>query len=132
MVGVPLVVTGAVARRPIVLVVGEILLLALVDEMLGRLGYDARLSATATDAVIFAEAERPDVILLDIVLPDADGSSTLDRLLTLRPDVPVVMVTENSNEDLARATLKHGAFDYIVKPFGIHRLAAVLETAIPG
>jgi two-component system nitrogen regulation response regulator NtrX len=122
--------------RPVVLVVDdEVPLLTLVDGMLGRLGYDARLGATATDAVIFAEAERPDVILLDVVLldvvlPGADGTSTLDRLRALHPDVPIVMVTGNSDENLARETLRHGAFDYIVKPFGIQRLAAVLETAL--
>ena len=98
--------------------------------MLGRLGYDARLAGTATDAYASAQAERPSAILLDINLPDASGTQTLDRLRLLCPDVPVIMVTANADESLARETLTRGAFDYVMKPFDMERLGQVLEAAV--
>jgi two-component system, NtrC family, response regulator AtoC len=74
--------------------------------------------------------DRPDVILLDINLPDASGTSTLDRLRQVRPNVPIVMLTANADEQLARETLKHGAFDYVMKPFNLDHLTRVLEAAL--
>ena len=50
-------------------------------------------------------------IPLDIALPDSGGTATLDRLRTLRPDVPIIMVTANADEALACETRTRGAFD---------------------
>jgi DNA-binding response OmpR family regulator len=58
-------------------------------------------------------------ILLDIALPDSGGTATLERLRTLRPDVPIIMVTANADEARACETLTRGAFDYIMKPFDL-------------
>ena len=117
--------------RPVILVVeDEAELLDLIAEMLERLGYDARLAGTAADAYAFATTERPNAILLDINLPDAGGTQTLDQLRLLRPDVPIIMVTANADESLARETLTRGAFDYVMKPFDMERLTQVLEAAI--
>ena len=100
--------------RPVVLVVeDEPALLDVLAEILGRLGYDARLAGTATDAYASAQAERPSAIVLDMNLPAASGTQMLDQLRLLRPDVPVIMVTANADEGLARETLVRGAFDYI-------------------
>jgi DNA-binding NtrC family response regulator len=73
---------------------------------------------------------QPDAILPDIVLPDAQGTAGLERLKRLRPDVPIIMVTANSDDDLARETLKRGAFDYVMKPFDRGQLARALEAAV--
>jgi DNA-binding NtrC family response regulator len=101
-----------------------------IAEMVEQFNHQARLAATAADAVEMIKEERPAAILLDIVLPDATGTVLLDRLRKLLPDVPIIMVTANANEDLARETLKRGAFDYIIKPFTIERLRTVLEAAL--
>jgi len=117
--------------RPVVLVVeDEPALLDVLAEILGRLGYDARLAGTATDAYASAQAERPSAILLDMNLPDASGTQMLDQLRLLRPDVPVIMVTANADETLARETLTRGAFDYIMKPLDMERLGQVLQAAV--
>lgn len=63
-------------------------------------------------------------------LPDASGTETLDQLRLLRPDIPIIMVTANADERLARETLTRGAFDYVMKPFDMERLGQVLEVAI--
>ena len=107
-------------------------LLHVIAEMVDRFGYDARLAETAAEAYAVAAAERPDAILLDINLPDAAGTQTLDQLRLLRPDVPVIMITANADVVLARETLARGAFDYVMKPFDMKHLGQVLETALGG
>jgi DNA-binding NtrC family response regulator len=117
--------------RPVILVVeDEASIREVIAEMLALKGYTVRLAASAADAYTFVEVERPDAILLDIVLPDAAGTVALDRLRTLGPGVPIIMVTANADEALARETLKRGAFDYVMKPFNVEQLAGVLEAAI--
>jgi DNA-binding response OmpR family regulator len=101
-----------------------------IVDILHHLNHDVRIAATASGAVEMARDERPDVVLLDILLPDARGTVVLDWLRTVRPDVPVVMVSANDNEALARQTLQRGAFDYITKPFDMDRLIAVVEAAL--
>lgn len=117
--------------RPVILVVeDEPALLEILSDMLERFDYDARLAGTAADAYAFAATERPNAILLDINLPDATGTQTLDQLRLLRPDVPIIMVTANADEGLARETLTRGAFDYVMKPFDMDRIGQVLEAAL--
>jgi len=103
---------------------------ALLADALTALRYDVRVAHTAGDALMMAEMERPDAILLDINLPDSSGTSTLDRLRAMRPDVPIIMVTGNGDVELARDTLKRGAFDYVMKPFNIDRLTQAVEAAL--
>ena len=117
--------------RPVILIVeDEPALLEILSDMLERFDYDARLAGTAADAYAFAAAERPNAILLDINLPDATGTQMLDELRILRPDVPIIMVTANADEGLARETLTRGAFDYVLKPFDMDRIGQVLEAAL--
>jgi two-component system, NtrC family, nitrogen regulation response regulator GlnG len=67
---------------------------------------------------------------LDINLPDASGTSTLDRPRQVRANVPIIKLTANADEGLARETLKRGAFDYITKPFNLDHLVRVVEFAL--
>ncbi len=99
-------------------------------EIIQELGYDGAGAATEAEAVTMAQAERPDVMLLDMVLPDASGTKALEHLRHARPDVPIIMVTANADEEVARETLKRGAFDYVMKSVNIPQLARVLEAAL--
>jgi DNA-binding response OmpR family regulator len=103
-----------------------------IVDMLHHFGHDVRIAATASGAVEMARDERPDLVLLDILLPDGLGTVVLDWLRTVRPDVPMVMVSANDNEALARQSLHRGAFDYITKPFDMDRLIAVVDAALAG
>jgi DNA-binding NtrC family response regulator len=104
--------------------------LDLISEILRRLDYEVRTAVTAAEALDSVRANRPDAILLDIKLPDASGTVALDELRKARPTVPIIMLTANTDAVLARHTLKHGAFDYIMKPFDADRLKIVLEAAL--
>ena len=104
--------------------------LELLGESIIPLGHTPWVATTIAEATRAALAQRPDAILLDISLPDASGTAGIDQLRTLRPDVPIIMLTANIDEALARETLKRGAFDYITKPFDVKRLRSVLEVAL--
>ena len=117
-------------RSVILVVEDEPALREILSDMLERFDYDARLAGTAADAYALAATERPNAILLDINLPDATGTQTLDELRVLRPDVPIIIVTANADEGLARETLTRGAFDYVFKPFDMDRIGQVLEAAL--
>src|SRR6059036_779516 len=96
----------------------------------GRFISRRMVSGRSAFAYTFAKAERPDTILLDMNLPDANGTQTLDELRLLRPDVPIIMVTANADVRLARETLTRGAFDYVMKPFDMNHLGQVLDAAL--
>jgi DNA-binding response OmpR family regulator len=99
-------------------------------DTVATLGYDATLATSAGDAVTLAELARPDAILLDVAVPGLEGDSTLDRLRLTRPDVPIIMIAADAAEPSARASLKHGAFDYVIRPFNVAHLTEVLKAAI--
>jgi DNA-binding NtrC family response regulator len=101
-----------------------------IADVLRQFNHEPRMAESAGGALMMAELERPDAILLDIRLPDSSGISTLEVLRQVRPDVPIIMVTGNTDAELARDTLKCGAFDYIMKPFDLSRLARVVEIAL--
>src|SRR5262252_3403409 len=116
-------------RRKRVLVVDdergvrESLRLTLCDD------YDLLLAASGGEALRIAQAERPDVVLLDIVMPGMDGLAALERLKAIDPCLPVVMVTATKTLKTAVTAIKLGAYDYIVKPFELEDLRIRLNNA---
>jgi DNA-binding NtrC family response regulator len=104
--------------------------LQLISEILANLGHEVRLARTGAGGLAAVTQQRPDAILLDIKLPDAAGTDLLVRLRAMRPDVPIVMVTANADIGVARATLGHGAFDYVMKPFDLKHLERVVAAAL--
>ncbi|WP_433218017.1 response regulator transcription factor [Dactylosporangium sp. CS-047395] len=92
-------------------------------------------AATALDGLRLAVAEAPDVVLLDLGLPDLDGREAL-RMLRAVSQVPVIVVTARRTEGEMVRALDAGADDYVVKPYGAEqidaRIRAVLRrTAVP-
>jgi DNA-binding response OmpR family regulator len=114
----------------ILVVEDERLIRDIIVEALGALGHEVRAAGTAEAAVAMVQRDRPDAILLDMALPDAAGTETLERLRNERPDVPIIMLTGNADEALAKEALKRGAFDYMTKPFSVLHLERVLEAAL--
>jgi DNA-binding response OmpR family regulator len=103
----------------------------IIAEALAQSNYDVRVAPTARDAGEIAAMDRPDGVILDINLPDSSGMSTLDRLRQIRPDVPIIMLTANADEHVARETLRRGAFDYVTKPVNLDHLIRMVEFALP-
>ena len=95
-------------------------------------GYVVSAAATAADALRLALASRPDLVLLDLMLPDRPGAEVCQTLRanpTTRA-VPVIMVTARSSEDDRIAGFEHGAVDYIGKPFSMRELILRIEAVL--
>jgi DNA-binding response OmpR family regulator len=99
-------------------------------EALRRAGFEALVTATAAGALELAASEDPDLVMLDLALPDGDGRDVC-RELRRRSDVPIMMLTARGTEMDKIVGLELGADDYVVKPFSaaevISRIRAVLR-----
>lgn len=93
----------------------------LQEFLVGR-GYDVVQAANGTDALAILQAEKLDLVLLDLAMPGMDGMETLKRITALGAPVPVIMVTANADIGLTSKLLALGAADYIPKPFDLDYL----------
>jgi DNA-binding NtrC family response regulator len=101
-----------------------------VGERLQRDGYEVLSAESGEEALQLVAANAPDLMLLDVRLPGIDGLATLQRALALHPDVSVLMMSAHSTVDIAVEAMKHGAVDFLVKPFPFQSLDAAVERAL--
>jgi two-component system KDP operon response regulator KdpE len=101
----------------------------LLRTSLGAQGYRTLEAATAADALARIAADRPDVVILDLGLPDRDGLDVI-RAVRAGNTVPIVVLTSREAEQAKVAALDLGADDYVTKPFGMDELMARLRTAL--
>lgn len=91
---------------------------------LGAVGYHVRAVGTAGSATEAAGQLAPDLVLLDLGLPDADGFTTCRALRSLSPDAVIIVLTARRDEMDVVAGLESGADDYLLKPFKVLELLA--------
>ncbi len=105
-----------------------------LDAYLRRDGFDTEIAATGTRALSLFRAAQPDLVLLDVMLPELDGFEVL-KAIRRESDVPVIMLTARSEEVDRLVGLGLGADDYVVKPFSFRevmaRVKAVLRRSHP-
>jgi len=85
---------------------------------------------SADDAIQKVTDERPDVVLLDIVMPGTDGLDVLKQMKSIHPDCQVIMLTALNTARIAFAAKGTGAFDYVTKPFDVEELRLRVEHAL--
>jgi two-component system, OmpR family, response regulator RegX3 len=127
--------TQSTAGRRILVVEDEESISAPFAEALRRAGFEPIVTRTAAGALELAEEAEPDLVMLDLALPDGDGRDVC-RELRRRSDVPIVMLTARGTEMDRVVGLELGADDYVVKPFSsrevISRIRAVLRRSAGG
>ena len=96
---------------------------------LGKQGYGVLSAATGAEALELARGHNPDLVLLDLGLPDMDGLEVL-RALRAWTQAPVVILSARSQERQKAEALDAGADDYLTKPFGVVELTARLRVAV--
>jgi two-component system, OmpR family, response regulator RegX3 len=101
----------------------------LVGSYLERQGYAVTFAATGRAALDAAVREHPDLIVLDLRLPDIQGEEVARSVREVSP-VPIIMLTAKSAEDDRVTGLRLGADDYLVKPFSVRELAARVEAVL--
>jgi two-component system, OmpR family, KDP operon response regulator KdpE len=92
-------------------------------------GFVVREAESAAEGLKAATLNPPDLVILDLMLPDLDGAEVLERLRSWS-NVPVIILSVESDEEEKVRLLKLGADDYVVKPFGIAELLARGDAAL--
>jgi two-component system, OmpR family, response regulator RegX3 len=120
---------GELKRSKILLVEDEQAITEPLSEALEREGFDASVASTAREALERARSGSPDLVLLDIGLPDGSG---LDVCREIRRDsqVPIIMLTARGSEADRVAGLELGADDYVVKPFSAREVTARVRAVL--
>jgi len=122
----------AMARKRIVIVDDNSLLAKAVEMCLNKRGYDVKVFYKGADAVKYLFEEKPDLVLLNIRLPDCDGwfLAKLLNKLGLAEEVPLIIISalEPDREKLAEVK----PYAYIQKPFDMAELAQVVERSLVG
>ena len=125
--------TAVTAMKKILIVDDDPAFVRLVDQVLTQKDYQVLKASNGQEALRILFAEKPDLVLLDVVMPGMDGWQTCTRIRDIS-DVPVIILTgqRNTEDDIVRG-LDHGADEYLLKPVGnkelVARVRAILRRA---
>ncbi|MBP8153675.1 MAG: PAS domain S-box protein [Nitrospira sp.] len=101
-----------------------------LQDLLDHDGYDVSVAGTCAEALTRTHDHHYNAVLLDLGLPDGDGSSVLRTLQEQQPQLPVIILTAYTSADRTVGSLTQGAFAYLTKPYNRDELRAVLRQAI--
>ncbi len=101
-----------------------------VRDHLQHEGFDASMALTGRDGIHMIQTWHPDVVVLDLMLPDLPGDEVLRRVRLTHPDLPVLILSARSDEMTKVKGFREGADDYVTKPFGLHELVARLNALL--
>ena len=104
----------------------------ILKDLISDAGFKTRVAANYKQALREIDAKLPDVAILDVKLDkgDNDGIELLSYIKTKNKDIPVIMISGHANIEMAISSLKHGAFEFIEKPFDQPRLLNFISRAV--
>ncbi len=123
MVAAPTADYDASQMKTVLVVDDEPAIVQLVRDYLERAGFDVTTAATGEAALQLFGRARPDLVILDLALPEMDGLDVA-RLMRRSGDVPIIMLTARADEADRVAGLELGADDYVTKPFSAREIVA--------
>lgn len=106
----------------ILVVDDEIQVVRLLQEFLTSKGHEVDTALNGAETLAKVKEMKPDIVLLDIMMPGMGGIDTLKEIKKIDPNIAVIMITAVIDEELANRAVKLGAFDYITKPINIDYL----------
>jgi DNA-binding response OmpR family regulator len=121
--------TMANAERRRVLFVEDEQALQISYERFFRPRFEMNFAGTGAEAMAQLESEAPDVLVLDMRLPDTDGIELLRKIRSLHPDLPVIVTTAYLSIEPQLQVLDLGYSGYIVKPFDLDDLGSAIDAA---
>jgi|WetSurMetagenome_2_1015567.scaffolds.fasta_scaffold359582_1 two-component system, chemotaxis family, chemotaxis protein CheY len=95
--------------------------------MLGVEGFSISEAENGTQAVEQFRSEKPDIVLLDLAMPEKDGLTALKEILAIQPDAKIIMLSSPGQETLVLQAIRAGAKDYIVKPIERERVIGAIR-----
>lgn len=109
----------------------EELVRSLVKETLGQLGCRVVTAKNGSEGLELAKQQDFDLLFLDLKMPGVDGAEIFREVKTIKPDLPVVIITGYPNSDMMNRALAHGPFGIIKKPFNNADIIAAVESFLP-
>ncbi|HET9080712.1 MAG TPA: response regulator transcription factor [Trebonia sp.] len=103
-----------------------------VERALTAAGYATSVAVNGVDGVRIASETRPDLVILDVVMPELDGPQVLGRMLAARPDQAVIVLSCVADVAAKVDMLERGAQDYLTKPFSLAELLARVRVQLRG
>jgi len=113
--------------RSVLVVDDEADVRSLLTDLLTEEGYAVRTADTAAKAVAEIEKRLPDLVMMDVQLPDQDGIALLRQLKKEHSELEMIVMTAFGGSSTAIKAMEHGAYDYVTKPFEIDDLLATLK-----
>jgi len=113
----------------VVIIEDELRIRELVARVLADRGHDVEASSTAMDGLQTVVRTAPDLVIMDMGLPDLDGSELL-KMIRAVSEVPIIVATARSEDRDVVRTLDAGADDYLVKPFSVEQLEARVRAVL--
>jgi len=113
--------------RSVLVVDDEAEIRTLLTELLEGEGYTVRTAKTGAEAVADVGRDLPDLVMMDVKLPDQDGLGVLRTLKREHSELEVIVMTAFGGSSSAIKAMEHGAYDYVTKPFEIEDLLATLK-----
>jgi DNA-binding NtrC family response regulator len=118
------------SKKSILVVDDDYVILTGFSEILTNRGFLVKTAATGSAALKTLETEEVDLILLDIQLPDAQGTALLGQIQEIKPETKTIMVTGYATLENATEALNFGADDYLLKPVNPLDLLHAVEHAL--
>lgn len=119
-------------RRPILVVDDQEEICRLLAESLTLEGFKVAMARSGSEALARVEQEPPDLIILDLVMPEMDGLETLRRIRERVGDVKVVVLTAYGTAQRAREAMSLGVREFLGKPFDLDRLLRIVAEEMEG
>ncbi len=117
-------------RKKVLIVDDEKLIRWTLGQKLGERNLDCIEAANGHSSLLLAEEEIPDLVILDIKLPDIRGTDLLEEFKKRWPELPVIMITAFGVIDDAVMAMRRGAYDFITKPIDYSKLQATIKNAL--
>src|SRR5689334_10070620 len=101
-----------------------------LNQALGRAGYDVRTTGTAAGLWRWVSAGDGNLVITDVVLPDESGFDLIPRIKKMRPELPILVMSAQNTLLTAITAAERGAFEYLPKPFDLKELTSVVQRAL--
>ncbi len=108
----------------------EISLRMVLQTALNKVGYEVDTVKNGKEALCMAQENHYDVAILDIRMPEVDGLQAFYEIHKIKPNLPIILMTAFGSSETAVNAMKHGAYDYILKPFNLDEVKIIVSRAI--
>jgi two-component system response regulator PilR (NtrC family) len=117
-------------KRNVLIVDDDPDVLSMLERLLKKLDYYPFVAQNGEEAVNVIDAQKIDVVVSDLVMPEMDGMELLKRVKSRKGDIPFVMITGHPTIETAVEAIKKGAYDYLTKPFQVEEVQIKIDRAL--